>query len=227
MGVFVTGANAHPGHWAASDGQAWETGFGDCWSASSGDIGSNCVEAEEETETVNWSDDQDRDGVVDAEDRCPSTPEGIEVDAEGCALDSDGDGVPDYLDKCPGTPAGTVVDTDGCGLSLVTLRGVHFAFDSATLTSEAKSILDGALAAINANASQNLSVEGHTDSTGDDAYNQGLSQKRAQAVVDYLVSKGVSGDRLTATGYGESKPAHSNDTSSSRAQNRRVEILAK
>ena len=174
-----------------------------------------------------WLDDQDRDGVRDRDDRCPFTPEGVAVDNNGCALDNDGDGVPDYLDKCPETPLGTVVDTDGCARVLVTLQDVHFAFDSAQLTAEAKSILRDAVPAINANPSDRISIEGHTDSTGSDAYNSQLSQRRARSVAEYLVSQGVSGSRLNTAGKGESNPIASNDTREGRALNRRVEIIAK
>ncbi len=174
-----------------------------------------------------WPDDQDRDGVLDGNDKCPFTPEGVTVDKDGCPLDSDGDGVPDYLDKCPGTPLGAVVDTDGCPRTLLTLRDVHFAFDSAQLTSQAKAILDAAVAAINANPSDSMTVEGHTDSTGSDAYNSQLSQRRARAVADYLVSKGVSASRLKAVGKGESHPVASNNTREGRSLNRRVVVIAK
>lgn len=183
--------------------------------------------AAEEPSGYFWPDDQDRDGVNDRNDRCPFTPEGVAVDSEGCALDADGDGVPDYLDKCPDTPLGTVVDTDGCPRLLVRLQDVHFAFDSAQLTSEAKSILNSAISSINANPSDTISIEGHTDSTGSDAYNSQLSQRRARSVAEYLASHGVSASRLQTVGMGESHPIASNDTSSGRAQNRRVEIIAK
>jgi OmpA-OmpF porin, OOP family len=178
------------------------------------------------SDTIYWY-DEDGDGVLDADDACPRTPLGVPVNGEGCANDNDGDGVPDYLDKCPETPLGNVVNTDGCSIALVTLRGVHFRFDSAALTSEAKSILDRSLSAIKSNPSKNISVEGHTDSTGSDSYNLDLSQRRAQSVVDYLVTQGVSGARLNARGFGESNPVTANDSASSRAQNRRVEIIAR
>lgn len=174
-----------------------------------------------------WPDDQDGDGVRDNSDRCPFTPAGVAVDSNGCELDSDGDGVPDYRDQCPDTPKGSVVDTEGCPRLLVKLQNVHFAFDSAELTSEAKSILDAAVSSINANPSDNISVEGHTDSTGSDAYNSQLSQRRARAVADYLAAHGVSASRLHAVGKGESYPVASNDTSAGRSQNRRVEVTAK
>ncbi|MBI4005863.1 MAG: thrombospondin type 3 repeat-containing protein, partial [Gammaproteobacteria bacterium] len=109
-----------------------------------------------------WIDDQDADGVRDGDDKCPFTPEGVAVDADGCELDGDGDGVPDYLDQCPDTPHGTVVDTRGCSYVIATLQNVHFAFDSATLTSEGKSILDRVVPVIKSSSSTNISVEGHT-----------------------------------------------------------------
>ncbi len=225
------------GYVTKSGGQIWKSGFGDCWKHSGwteasshpdcgGTAPSPAPMASEETGYF-WPDDQDRDGVIDAKDRCPFTPEGIAVDSNGCALDDDGDGVPNYLDKCPGTPAGTVVDTNGCGLALVKLSGIHFKFDSSALTAEARGILDRAISSIKANASQNLIVEGHTDSTGPDTYNLGLSQRRAESVVNYLVSKGVNGSRLNAKGLGENSPVSSNNTREGRAANRRVEIYAR
>ena len=174
-----------------------------------------------------WPDDQDGDGVRDRSDVCPFTPAGVAVDSNGCELDSDGDGVPDFRDQCPDTPKGSVVDTEGCPRLLVKLQDVHFAFDSAELTSEAKSILDAAISAVNANPSDNISVEGHTDSTGSEAYNSQLSQRRARAVADYLAAHGVSASRLHAVGKGESHPVASNDNSAGRSQNRRVEVMAK
>ncbi|MGH8119322.1 MAG: OmpA family protein [Gammaproteobacteria bacterium] len=174
-----------------------------------------------------WPDDQDGDGVRDSVDRCPFTPAGVAVDSNGCELDTDGDGVPDYRDQCPDTPKGAIVDTEGCSRVLARLQDVHFAFDSAELTNEAKSVLDAAVATINSNPSDTISVEGHTDSTGSDAYNSQLSQRRARSVADYLASRGVSASRLQAVGKGESYPVASNDTSEGRSQNRRVEIIAK
>jgi OmpA-OmpF porin, OOP family len=219
------------GFWGNGSSTAWKTGFGDCWNASKGIDDGACggmmaAPAPAPSNTIYWN-DEDGDGVLDADDACPKTPLGVPVDSSGCINDNDGDGVPDYLDQCPETPLGNVVDTDGCSLALVKLQGVHFKFDSATLTYEAKSILDRSLAAIKSNPSQNISVEGHTDSAGSDSYNLDLSQRRAQSVVDYLTSKGVSGSRLNAKGFGESNPISSNDTSVSRAQNRRVEIFAR
>lgn len=220
------------GYWTNSGGKVWKSGFGECWGSSSKDperLGEDCGAMTPATPAEPAPippADEDNDGVPDTADKCPGS-KSVPVDSNGCESDGDGDGVPDYLDVCPRTPQGATVDANGCSQALVSLQGVHFKFDSASLTSEAKSILDGAVSAIQSNASQNLQVEGHTDSTGSDSYNQGLSQRRAQSVVDYLVSKGVNASRLTATGYGESSPVSSNDTSANRAKNRRVEIYAR
>jgi OOP family OmpA-OmpF porin len=140
--------------------------------------------------------------------------------------DLDGDGVLNEHDKCPNTRPGAVVDLDGCEVeAVIELEGVHFDFDKATLKPEAMAILDEAAALLNKNERVVVEVAGHTDSIGSDAYNQGLSERRAKSVQDYLVSKGVKAQRLTAKGYGESMPVASNDTEAGRAENRRVELI--
>jgi outer membrane protein OmpA-like peptidoglycan-associated protein len=106
----------------------------------------------------------------------------------------------------------------------IVLRGVNFAFDSDKIDDEAKPILDEAVRVLGEAGVVNVSVEGHTDSTGPEDYNQGLSERRANSVRTYLETKGVAGDRLQAVGFGESKPVASNDTRDGRAQNRRVEL---
>ena len=86
--------------------------------------------------------------------------------------------------------------------------------------------LDDVASAVNASrGNEMLEIIGHTDSTGPEAYNQGLSERRAKSVQDYLVSKGIRASRLTAKGYGESMPVASNDTEAGRAENRRVELI--
>jgi OmpA-OmpF porin, OOP family len=230
------GTGGGSGFVTKSGGLIWKNRFGECWGHSGRTADSSHPEcggaapsmapaATEETGYF-WPDDQDRDGVVDAKDGCPFTPDGIKVDSNGCALDDDGDGVPNYLDSCPSTPAGTVVNTDGCGRTIVSLSGVHFAFDSASLTSEAKSILDNAANTINSRSGASFTVEGHTDSNGPDDYNQGLSERRANSVKNYLVSQGVPASGLSTVGKGESSPVSSNDTRAGRAENRRVDVLA-
>ncbi len=228
MFVFAGGVSAHPGHWGAPDGQSWQTGFGDCWNASSGDVGSNCGAAPAPepapSNTIYWY-DTDGDGVID--DACPNTPLGVPVNSDGCINDNDGDGVPDYLDQCPETPLGTVVDTNGCPIMVLSLKGVHFATNSATLNNSAISILNNAVRKMKAHPSANFTIEGHTDSRASDEYNYDLSNRRAAAVKDYLVSQGVSASGLNTRGNGESDPVASNETSEGRAANRRVDIYAR
>jgi OmpA-OmpF porin, OOP family len=173
--------------------------------------------------------DSDRDGVLDGLDQCPGTPIGAPVDARGCPLDlgadADGDGVPNDADLCPDTPAGAQVDAVGCIVAqTMVLRGVNFENDAAVLTADARSILDGVADSLKAQPSVRVEIGGHTDSIGNDSYNHMLSQERAESVRQYLISRGVSGDRLVAMGYGEFKPLASNETTDGRAQNRRVEF---
>ncbi len=106
----------------------------------------------------------------------------------------------------------------------IVLRGVNFDFDKADIRPDAQVILDSAAEILNVNSSTRVEVAGHTDATGPDDYNQGLSERRARSVVSYLVEKGVSADRLTPVGYGESRPVADNSTRDGRAQNRRVEL---
>lgn len=173
--------------------------------------------------------DSDNDGVVDGIDMCANTPEGVEVDSVGCPLDSDRDGTPDYKDLCPGTPLGVIVDADGCplgGQNILSLTGVNFAFDKAVLTSEAEMILDEAVSLLReTDEVLEVRVEGHTDSIGSEQYNMDLSQRRAEAVIDYLVANGVNSARLVPVGMGEGFPVASNETDAGRAANRRVDFV--
>jgi len=109
---------------------------------------------------------------------------------------------------------------------VIVLKGINFAFDSSALTPESKKILDEDQRISRLMGEPNIRVEvaGHTDSVGSEAYNQKLSERRAQAVVDYLVSRGVDPKRLKAVGYGKDQPIASNATDAGRAENRRVEL---
>ncbi|MGQ0430144.1 MAG: TonB-dependent receptor domain-containing protein [Gammaproteobacteria bacterium] len=143
-------------------------------------------------------------------------------------VDSDGDGVTDDKDRCPNTPRGTQVDRDGC-FREITLRGVLFDTNSAELTAAASSQLDTVIADIKGlpadiAANFRVTIEGHTDSTGADAYNLDLSNRRSGSVRDYLVAGGLPASILTATGKGEAEPVDSNSTAGGRANNRRVVI---
>lgn len=169
--------------------------------------------------------DSDGDGVFDDADRCPGTPRGVKVDAQGCPLDSDGDGVLDNADKCPDTPKGDRVDSNGCSLpKTINLKGVNFDNDKSKIRKDASAILEEATTTLQRYPTMRVEVAGHTDSKASDAYNQKLSESRAKAVADYFVSKGVAADRLTTKGYGESQPVADNKTAAGRAENRRVEL---
>jgi len=137
-------------------------------------------------------------------------------------MDSDGDGVPDGRDKCPHTPRGVKVTAEGCWV----LAGETILFDTNSARIKDTYVLDEAVKILEANPALTGEIRGHTDNTGPEEYNMKLSQRRADAVLEYFVSKGVSADRLRAVGYGESSPVASNDTRDGRALNRRVEIKA-
>jgi len=138
--------------------------------------------------------------------------------------DSDGDGVIDRLDRCPDTPRGTAVDQWGCPDILLTLNGVNFKFDRSDILPESERILDQGVNALNNAKSVDVRIVGHTDNIGSDAYNQKLSERRANAVRDYMIRKGISGERMTTSGKGESQPVATNNTDEGRWQNRRVEF---
>jgi OOP family OmpA-OmpF porin len=171
--------------------------------------------------------DSDGDGVADYKDKCPNTPKGVSVGANGCPLDSDGDGVPDYADQCLNTPAGTVVDANGCAVKLAVLY-IHFAFDSTQIMlnkGDTASNLATAIQVLTDRPNDSVRLAGHTDNSGPAAYNQGLSDRRAAAVRNYLIRNGgIDGSRMSVEGRGESQPLVSNATHDGRAQNRRVEV---
>ena len=107
---------------------------------------------------------------------------------------------------------------------IIVLQGTNFSFDSAELTPETRAILDEQAAVLEKESDVKVKIEGYTDSTGPEEYNQGLSERRAKAVEEYMISKGISTDRLEIMGYGPSSPIAPNDTKEGRAKNRRVEL---
>jgi OOP family OmpA-OmpF porin len=138
--------------------------------------------------------------------------------------------VTDDKDRCPTTPAGVKVDAVGCFREF-TLRGVEFETNSSELGATGRAELDRAVAEFkrlpaDLAAGVKVSIEGHTDSTGTDAYNQGLSERRAASVGRYLVDAGLPASIVSTSGAGESSPVDSNDTVEGRANNRRVVIKA-
>lgn len=141
--------------------------------------------------------------------------------------DEDGDGVLDADDQCPGTPAGTRVDSKGCPLPVAQVASiklmVNFGFDSTRVEEKYFTDLGELAAFLKRFEDVYVDIEGHTDSTGPEDYNQQLSERRAQAVVDLLVNEhGIARQRLQAKGYGESAPVADNSTREGRAANRRV-----
>ena len=124
--------------------------------------------------------------------------------------------------KLQGTQA--QVKKEGNALVINLPGGVTFASDSANITSSFYSALNGIAQSLNNYPETRIQVNGYTDSTGNDAHNQELSQRRANAVAQYLVAQGVSSSRIVANGFGSSNPIASNSTQEGRLQNRRVEI---
>lgn len=171
--------------------------------------------------------DNDKDGVLNDEDRCPDVAGPASL--KGCP-DGDGDGVADIDDRCPNVKG--TMENKGCpeiakqDVVRINYIGskIFFENNSDKLKVASLSLLDELVKIMTKYDGANLTIEGHTDSNGSDAFNQTLSQKRTDSVRTYLISKGVSESRLTAIGYGETKPIADNKTSLGRAKNRRVEL---
>jgi OOP family OmpA-OmpF porin len=174
--------------------------------------------------------DTDGDGLNDESDFCPDKAGTVEFN--GCPIpDSDGDSLNDVEDKCPqdagpverlGCPefAQEIVDSVKDASS-----NIFFKLNSNRLLSASEVALNKVVSILEANPGWKLRIEGHTDNNGEASYNLMLSQKRAQAVKTYLESKGIAPDRLTAEGFGDTKPLASNATLAGRKQNRRVELI--
>jgi outer membrane protein OmpA-like peptidoglycan-associated protein len=171
--------------------------------------------------------DTDGDGVEDKLDACLLTPGKAEF--KGCP-DTDNDGVEDKLDVCPTTPG--KADNRGCPVVEkkdqekldLAVKAVKFETGKAILKPESSKILSDIADILLRYPDYNLRVEGHTDSQGKDAANQTLSEKRAQACADFLTAKGIAKPRLSAQGFGETKPVADNKTAAGRTKNRRVEF---
>lgn len=167
--------------------------------------------------------DTDGDGVPDHRDDCPDTPKGCPVDERGCPLDSDGDGVIDCEDRCPNEPG--PASNQGCpDWEQLNIPAIYFDFDKSNLKDEGKAELDKLATQLNASKEYDIVIGGHADSTGPEAYNMKLSERRAQAVVKYLLMKGVNNAYVGSNNYGETKPAVPNTSKSNRAKNRRAEF---
>jgi outer membrane protein OmpA-like peptidoglycan-associated protein len=185
--------------------------------------------------------DNDSDGIVDEKDRCPNHPEDLDgfEDDDGCPdLDNDGDGIPDLKDKCPNEPEtfNGVADQDGCpdkgrgpiqiSRDRITVPAVHFATQREQILSRSLPTLRKVAQILIANPwIKLLRIEGHTDDRGNRDFNLELSERRAQNIRFMLFQYGVSIKRMTAQGFGKTKPITTNKTRAGRAKNRRVDFV--
>ena len=178
--------------------------------------------------------DADGDGVADKDDACPNE-KGPSAN-KGCPWpDTDGDGILDKDDQCP-NEAGTVAN-NGCPEVAPTAeviktlndyaRTILFDTGKASIKAESDEVLAAMTAIFKEYPKADFSINGHTDSVGSKSTNQLLSERRANAVRDYLIANGISADRLTANGYGEDYPIANNKTRNGRKENRRVEVKLK
>ncbi|MDF1878056.1 OmpA family protein [Sulfurimonas sp. SAG-AH-194-C20] len=165
--------------------------------------------------------DDDKDGVLNSKDSCLSTLQGAKVDAKGCNIDNDNDGVLNAQDICPKTLAGEEVNSDGCPKTVP--LNINFENNSDKIKSSSDSQIQAYANFLTKYANYNAKIIGYTDSRGRDSYNQALSEKRANAVVEALIAQGVSSKQLTSLGKGEANPIADNKTAEGRAQNRRIE----
>ncbi|MEO8404171.1 MAG: OmpA family protein [Chitinophagaceae bacterium] len=120
---------------------------------------------------------------------------------------------------------GAKVERVGEGIVVEFNNKILFGFDSDDLGSDAKGNLNQLVTILNKYPETNIEIQGHTDNTGTDSYNQGLSERRAGAVAAYLKANDIKTSRITTKGYGESAPKYTNDTDDGRSMNRRVEFL--
>jgi OOP family OmpA-OmpF porin len=175
--------------------------------------------------------DTDGDGVPDNVDQCPTVPGPKENN--GCPYgDRDNDGIPDNLDLCPDVPG--IPEEHGCPrkYTLVVVKNdqivikqqVHFATNKWVILPDSFALLGEVALVLKDNPQMRVLVEGHTDSVGSLKKNMVLSQKRAESVVEFLMSQGTDPSRLEAKGMGPSRPIASNSNAVGRAQNRRVEF---
>lgn len=181
--------------------------------------------------------DGDRDGVPDDDDACPELAEDRDQfqDGDGCPdLDDDGDEIPDKDDACPADAEDHDgdADADGCpdlaaSLGPCTVDAgakIEFDIDDWTIRPSSYATLDELVHLLRIRPGVTLEIAGHLADDGRPAYGRKLSQRRAEAVREYLVDKGVDPERLRAVGYESDRPIVPNDTPEHRAQNRRIEF---
>ncbi|MGJ8743857.1 OmpA family protein [Polaribacter sp.] len=170
--------------------------------------------------------DTDGDGVVDKDDNCPEVAGA--VGNKGCPWpDIDGDGVLDKDDNCK-TEAGPA-SNNGCPDNAqdtldIFAEAIYFNTNKSSFKPGVTKILNYMVQLMNKHSATDFVINGHTDSDGTNAYNLGLSNRRAAAVMKYFVSNGIDASRLSTKGFGEDSPADTNATRAGKANNRRVEV---
>ena len=172
----------------------------------------------------------DADAVPDYQDKCPDTAPGIAVDANGCPRDTDADGVGDNQDVCPSTPIGSRVDARGCplpGERIAIVTNINFDFNHSNVREDVRKRLSRVIQLLREMPEIDVQIVGYTDDVGSAQYNLALSVRRAEAVRDYVVTRGIDVARLSVAGRGESQPLVSNATPEGRAVNRRVEFVVR
>lgn len=194
--------------------------------------GEDACPNEKGSKANNGCPDSDGDGVVDGKDNCPN--EAGPAANNGCPWpDTDGDGILDKDDNCPNEVG--VASNNGCpevvepSVEVMKqlndyARTILFDTGKSSFKQETFPVLVAITKILKEYPKANFSIDGHTDSVGSASSNQLLSERRANAVRDYLISNGISADRLSAAGYGETSPIDSNATRSGRKNNRRVEV---
>ncbi|MDP3445564.1 MAG: OmpA family protein [Ignavibacteria bacterium] len=161
--------------------------------------------------------DTDGDGLKDGEEVMKYKTDPLKVDTDGGTVN---DGVEVNRGTDPLDPKDDVVKIN----VPIVLEGITFATNKFNITPESESVLNGALKTLKTYSDIDVEISGHTDSDASNEYNQKLSQSRAEAVKDWLVSKGISVLRITAVGYGEEHPRVANDTPDNKRLNRRIEF---
>jgi OOP family OmpA-OmpF porin len=212
------------GYWGnGTDNVIWHNSYGECW------------------RTGTWTKEQ---AVAECEGGAPkkaepapapvaaaaapaAAPAPAPAPAPAAPVDTDGDGVTDDKDQCPNTKAGAKVDETGCKVKLkekVTIKvDVKFATGGNAIDASGDAEVQKLADFLTEYPDTTVEVAGHTDNTGNAAFNRSLSQKRADAVRGRLIDKGIDGSRVTAKGYGPDQPVADNGTAEGRAANRRVE----
>jgi len=161
--------------------------------------------------------DTDGDGLNDDKEVMTYKTDPLIVDTDGGSV---GDGVEVQRGTDPLDPKDDVIQMN----VPIVLEGITFAFNKSEITPESDKVLMGALKTLEVHTDIIVEISGHTDNVGSNAYNQKLSQRRADAVKAWLVAKGIPSERITAVGYGEEHPRVANDTEDNMRLNRRIEF---